>query len=188
MILGYHIILSAYGFWLPNDPRGSGSRTVRSPTLAEFGPATKVNTERSVAHRPHDRKQREAAKQALKYEPARFTGRQALVIAQGFAQAGLEAGYTFHACAIMPDHAHLVIARHERPINRIVAHLKAKATQHLRKAEIAPATPSPWARGARHRFIDSVAHMQRAIGYVQQNPVKAGLPAQSWSFVQPFEG
>ena len=25
MVHGYHVILAAYGFWLPNDPRGSWS-------------------------------------------------------------------------------------------------------------------------------------------------------------------
>jgi hypothetical protein len=28
MVIGYHIILGAYGFWLPNDPRGSWSNEV----------------------------------------------------------------------------------------------------------------------------------------------------------------
>src|SRR4051812_39201122 len=30
MIVGYHVIFSAYGFWLPNDPRGSWSDFVGS--------------------------------------------------------------------------------------------------------------------------------------------------------------
>jgi hypothetical protein len=30
MILAYHSIFSMYGFWLPNDPRGSGSDYVAS--------------------------------------------------------------------------------------------------------------------------------------------------------------
>jgi len=38
MVLGYHFIFSAYGFWLPNDPRGSWSDTIRvydlQPSLA----------------------------------------------------------------------------------------------------------------------------------------------------------
>jgi hypothetical protein len=28
MVIGYHVILGARGFWLPNDPRGSGSSYV----------------------------------------------------------------------------------------------------------------------------------------------------------------
>jgi len=30
MVLGTHLILTAYGFWLPNDPRGSWSDFVGS--------------------------------------------------------------------------------------------------------------------------------------------------------------
>ena len=29
MVHGYHLILPMYGFWLPNDPRGSWSEYVR---------------------------------------------------------------------------------------------------------------------------------------------------------------
>ena len=49
MILAFHFILSAYGFWLPNDPRGSWSEIVRNFELLRFGPATKVSTTRSLA-------------------------------------------------------------------------------------------------------------------------------------------
>jgi len=28
MVIGFHVILTAYGFWLPNDPRGSWSEFV----------------------------------------------------------------------------------------------------------------------------------------------------------------
>ena len=50
MIQGYHVIFSTYGFWLPNDPRGSGSDVVRNKQLRKFGKATKVTTQQSVAH------------------------------------------------------------------------------------------------------------------------------------------
>ena len=43
MVLGYHIILSAYGFWLPNDPRGSWSDTIRVYELLRFGSALNTN-------------------------------------------------------------------------------------------------------------------------------------------------
>jgi len=64
MVLGYHLILSAYGFWLPNEPRGSWSDFVRSWELALYGQATKVDTRRSVANRPYDRQWKKDAQSA----------------------------------------------------------------------------------------------------------------------------
>ncbi|MGB2821508.1 MAG: hypothetical protein WBF17_11040 [Phycisphaerae bacterium] len=54
MILAYHAIISAYGFWLPNDPRGSWSDFVRRWELLSFGKATKVDVRHSVARAEHD--------------------------------------------------------------------------------------------------------------------------------------
>lgn len=55
MVIGYHVIFGTYGFWLPNDPRGSGSDFVWSEELFRFGgKATKVETRHSVAGVKHD--------------------------------------------------------------------------------------------------------------------------------------
>src|SRR5688500_18248712 len=48
-VIGFHIIGCTYGFWLPNDERGSGSDFVRSEALTRFGPANPVTHQRSVA-------------------------------------------------------------------------------------------------------------------------------------------
>lgn len=37
MVIAYHLCWTAYGCWLPNDPRGSGSEVVRSERLAALG-------------------------------------------------------------------------------------------------------------------------------------------------------
>ena len=37
MVIAYHLIWTAYGWWLPNDPRGSGSDTIRNDVLGELG-------------------------------------------------------------------------------------------------------------------------------------------------------
>ena len=115
MVLAYHCIFGFYGFWLPNDPRGSGSDYVASRELLNFGPATKVSSHRSVAGRPHDHAARLAAKKALRYPPVVITGIQAVAVADGFRKATQEGNYLLQACAILPDHVHLVIARHDRP-------------------------------------------------------------------------
>ena len=37
MVIAYHLIQTAYGCWLPNDPRGGGSTVLRNDILAELG-------------------------------------------------------------------------------------------------------------------------------------------------------
>jgi len=54
MVRAYHVIFIAYGFWLPNDPRGSWSDYVRSWEIFRHGPATKTDLRRSHARDEHD--------------------------------------------------------------------------------------------------------------------------------------
>ena len=57
MIVGYHLIVSAYGFWLPNDPRGSWSEFVGAWDLFRAGGRAmrdQVTERRSYAADPHD--------------------------------------------------------------------------------------------------------------------------------------
>ena len=86
MIVGYHVIFSAYGFWLPNDPRGSWSDFVGSLKLFRYGRTTKTTERRSLADNEHGRALQDAAKPALKYPPVNFSGLQARAVARGFAR------------------------------------------------------------------------------------------------------
>src|SRR5262245_60652147 len=110
-IIAYHLIYSTYGFWLPNDPRGSGSSMVWARHLRRFGPPMKVDTRRSVAARPHDRSQRFAAKDSLLHPAIKFTGLQARSAAEGIGKIVPDFNLPVYAAAIMPDHVHLVFAR-----------------------------------------------------------------------------
>src|SRR5579859_4776723 len=83
-VLVAHVIVTAYGFWLPNDPRGSWSDFVGSWELLRYGPATKTVERRSVAHREHDRGIRVAAKTALRRPAVAFSGLQARAVGRGF--------------------------------------------------------------------------------------------------------
>jgi REP element-mobilizing transposase RayT len=194
MVLATHIIFTAYGFWLPNDPRGSWSEFVAAwELLLAAGKATKVTTRQSLAHRPHDPVARQKAKEKLSYTPVRFTGRQALAVARGFKQAVEESAYELYACSILHDHVHVVARRHEHEARRIAAHLKGRASQRMFAERLHPfqdqpfdggTLPTPWVRNCWRVFLDSPADVARAISYVEQNPVKEGLKRQSWSFVR----
>ena len=191
-MIAFHLIVSAYGFWLPNDPRGSLSDFVASWELYKFGPATKVNDVRSHAHDPHDAELRRLMKLALKYPPVRFSDDQRTAVADGFGQACEDAGYCVHACCIGYDHAHLVIAVHQREITVIAGHLKATATRVLNERGAHPLTgftgkrgglPTPWGEGCWKVFIDEEPQLRQAMRYVERHPEKEGLAPQKWGFV-----
>ncbi len=186
--LAYHVIFGTYGFWLPNDPRGSWSKYVASWELFRFGHATKVHTRRSLAGAPHNHRDRQRAKDALKYPPVHFSGRQALAVIRGFDRARRESGYVVHACSILPDHVHMVIAQSPRRVRRIVGHFKARATQQLIAEGLWPGDGRPvWAGHSWAVFLNTPAGVARAIAYVEENPPREGKRRQRWSLVAPYE-
>lgn len=196
MILAYHLIISAYGFWLPNDERGSWSEFVHAYELEKFGPATKINTRRSVAARQYDPTRRASMRATLVRKPVNFTGIQAKSIAFGFSDYVNRSGLQIYACAVMPDHAHLVVGTFRLPIERICEQLKGAATAQLNREELHPFAdepyanqrlPTPWARKGWWVYLNSDADVERSVRYVNDNPMRAGLKLQRWSFVVPYD-
>lgn len=196
MIIAYHVVISAYGFWLPNDERGSWSDFVRNWELfRNYGSATKVSTMHSVANRPYDHARREAMRQSLACPPVKFTGKQAQAIAYGFAKKTIRSGYIIHAFAMLREHAHLVIASHEYGIEQVVKLLKGAASRELLDAGLHPFAnqrdpesgrlPQVWGRNMWKVFLYDRADVMRSIEHTNENPVKEGLPPQHWSFVRP---
>ncbi len=193
MVRWYHAIFSAYGFWLPNDPRGSWSDFVGSWELLKFGCATTTGEKRSLAAVAHDADVRRRAKLALKYPPVRFNDAQRLAIGAGITQACAESKIILHACAIGFDHVHIVAARHTKRVEQIVGQLKGRSTQHMGAAGCHPMQaalpstrplPTPWSEGCWSVFINDHEQLRCAIKYVERHPQKEGLPAQRWTFVR----
>ncbi len=195
MIHGYHVIFGAYGFWMPNDPRGSWSEFVGAWELRRFGPATKSCERQELTD--------EASatlvqiKRALEYRAVQFNGRQARSIGSGFAKTIGRSCLTIWRCSILPEHVHLVIARHRFKVEYIAGLLKGGASKQLKADGIHPLSkyrndkgelPTPWNVKCWRVYLDSEEAIDNAIHYVDQNPVKEGKPRQHWSFETPFRG
>ncbi len=195
MVHGYHAIFGAYGFWLPNDPRGSWSDFVGKWELVRFGKATRSLERKELSN--EEEQMRKDAKETLKLPPVYFTGAQARAIGHGFAEAIRKCEFTVWACSILPEHAHLVIARHTYKVEHIVNLLKGEATKQLNREVLHPLAsyandgqraPRPWADRKWKVFLDSEEAIEDAIRYVEDNPIKEKKPPQKWSFVKPFAG
>jgi len=198
MIHGYHVILPMYGFWLPNDPRGSWSDYVRKWELVQFGDASNTIERRELRELTEwERKQKELARKALKYPPVSIDGHQALAIAHAFADQVKKSNYTIWACSILPEHTHLVVARHTYRVEQVANLLKGAATVRMMEegrhplaahAEIGKRPPRMWSAHEWKVYLDSEEAIENAIHYVDENPEKEGKPKQAWSFVTRFEG
>ena len=195
-MIGVHVVVGAYGFWLPNDPRGSWSTFVGSAELFRYGRATKVTTNRSLAGRRHDVAARLAAKQALLRPAVKFDGMQARAIGRGFAACAEKSGLRIWACAILPDHWHLVVGAHRLAPKQLAIQLKGAATRRLLAEGIYPfgsmaegrRIAKCFARGEWSGFLNNEDEVRRAIRYVEGNPAKEGLRRQRWRFVTEFKG
>jgi REP element-mobilizing transposase RayT len=195
MIVGYYIIFGAYGFWLPNDPRGSWSDFVGSWDLYRYGKTTKTTDRINMAYKEHNAAERLEAKKLLKYPAVQFTGIQARAIARGIGNYAKKRELEVWSCAILPDHVHVVTAITPIGAEQLATQLKSHATKQLIKEDIHPLSrfpakndrpPKCFQRGEWKVFLDP-DDIENAIQYVQENPIKEGKKQQHWNFVVPYE-
>src|SRR5438046_3118707 len=130
LVIAYHLIWTAYGWWLPNDPRGSGSQTVRNDIFAELG---ELHFGRKRLQ-PAGRVVREFYKQAadlLRHPLLTFDDAARDTIAAAFADVIARERYTCYACAIMPDHVHILVRKHKHQAEQMIETLKTESRLRL---------------------------------------------------------
>jgi len=99
--------------------------------------------------------------------------------------------------SILPEHVHVVVARHTYKVEQICNLLKGEATKQLKAESLHPQqksqrdggrVPSMWAEGQWKVYLDTEGAIEAAIRYVDENPIKENRPPQEWPFVTPFAG
>jgi REP element-mobilizing transposase RayT len=185
-VIAYHIIWTNYGTWLGNDPRGSGSRSVYTPALAALGEAhygrRKTQPKRQVVREFFQEAEARLQFPIIHFRPAQFAE-----IAGAFAETVRNRSYTCYACAILPDHVHLVIRKHRDAAEEMIENFQNGSQLHLRSKGIVPVDHPVWTLNGWHVFLDSTAAVWGRIRYVEGNPSKDGLPRQVWPFVVPYD-
>lgn len=119
MVIAHHPIWTADGWWLPNDPRGSMSRSIDQDVLKELGDLHHGRKRVQPASRVI-REFYERAELLLNHELLTFGPDEVSAIAGAFSDAICEEPYTSYACAIMPDHVHAVVRKHRDPAEQII--------------------------------------------------------------------
>ncbi|MEI8196566.1 MAG: transposase, partial [Phycisphaerae bacterium] len=179
------VVFSAYGFWLPNDPRGSWSRYIAARRLLSFGDLVHPKDRHSHADSQRAVQRRFAAKRALLHPIVVFSGTQAWCIAKEIGATTALFGVRVYALSVMPEHVHLVISSPPFSLRRFIGHIKSRATKSLEKENLRPGVVV-WSRNCWGVILDDGNDIRAASEYVMENPITEGKRMQHWSFVRPL--
>ena len=187
MVFGYHLIWTAYGWWLPNDPRGSMSETIRSDVIAELGALHYGRKKAQPAGWVIGEFYARAAR-VLRHELLTFTPEEILVVGSALAETIGRQRYTCYACAVLADHVHVVIRKHRDLAPAMIAKMQADSRTWVRQLKGRDRSHPVWGGPGWVVFLDHPDDFRRTIRYTEGNPVKGGLEAQRWGFVKPYDG
>ena len=187
MIAGYHLIWTAYGWWLPNDPRGSTSYEIRVPAIADLGELHHGRKPIQPAGRTI-REFYEAARTRLKDALLTFSDAEIQTVGTAFTDVMRQRNYTCYACAILPDHVHLLIRKHRDQAETMIAALQDASRTALQQLGTRAADHPVWGGPGWKVFLETREDLQRTVAYIHKNLVQAKRTDQTWPFVQPYAG
>jgi REP element-mobilizing transposase RayT len=187
MVIAHHLIWTAYGYWLPNDPRGSMSKTIASDVIAELGELHygRKNVQPSTREIKEFHRQ---SRSALKYSLIEVRVTDFPIVAEALAETICRQRYTCYACAIMPDHVHILIRKHKHQAEDMLDNFQHTSRLRLRNVGLRLNGHPVWGGPGWKVFLDAPTDIRRTIRYIDGNPLKWGLPAQHWSFVKVYDG
>lgn len=187
-VIGVHLILTLYGHWGVNDPRGSGSIDFYDHKFEPLGPIRHGRKRVQPQRTELKEYQREHADR-LNFPIFWLDAAKAQAVAEAIAEVVRDRKYTCYACAICSNHVHLVIRTHRDPALAMLANLKEAIAPRLRlrfPTEISPHHPVLSARPYKV-FLYTPEDMRTRIAYVEANPTKEGKPRQTWPFLTPYD-
>jgi REP element-mobilizing transposase RayT len=185
LVIAYHLIWTGYGFWLPNDPRGSTSHNIRDKKIAELGRWHFGRYKKQPSSEVIREFQRKAAA-VLKYPLLKFNQPEIKEITDAFADIINRQRYTCYACAIMPDHVHILIRKHKHTAEEMIENLQESSRLRLSEVNLRSCDHPIWGGEGWKVFLYHPSEVRKIIRYIEDNPVKWGLPWQKWPFVVAY--
>ena len=186
IVIAYHLIWTVYGWWLPNDPRGSCSRTIHVDALRQLGELHYGRKRVQPASRDIRAFYAEA-RTLLKFPLLQLDALGIRSCAAGFAEAMLTCGYTCYACAILFDHVHLIIRKHKHSAEEMIENLQRSSRSRLIADGFRAREHPMWCVGGWKIFLDHPDEVRRTMGYVENNPLPYRMPIQRWEWVSAYD-
>lgn len=169
--LGYHIVISGYGLWLPGDERGHWSEAWN----AEIGFIE--------PHSLHlgDPVRKRMAEERQKYAAVKLSTQMLRVAVDTIARCVTESDWQISAASIEPTHSHLLITYSERNIDNTVKWLKDQSTKAIHRAT--QHSGPVWCKGRWRSFIYDADAWQNTQRYIERHNERRGIGPRPYSFI-----
>ena len=116
-----------------------------------------------------------------------FDEKARTIIADAFATVIEREKLTCWACAVMPDHAHILIRKHKLLAEEMIELFQMESASRLRAQGGWPANHPVWGGEGWKVFLDHPEEVKRAIVYIECNPDPYRLPQQIYPFVKLYD-
>jgi REP element-mobilizing transposase RayT len=171
--VGYHLVKSGYGLWLPGDDRGSWS-AAWDEQLGFIEP--------HQLH-PGDPVRKRMAAERMKHPPMRLTPAMIEAVADAIGQCAADSPWRVAAASIEPTHMHLLITYSGIDIDRTRKWLAQNMTRavHERTPHRGPVWCENWWRG----FVFDDAVWDTTQRYIEKHNIRRGDAPSPWPFIAP---
>ncbi|MCL2700883.1 MAG: hypothetical protein FWE88_04220 [Phycisphaerae bacterium] len=172
---------------MPNDPRGSYSQNVFMPHIAKLRPLHEGRN--PVQPRPAElREFHGRAKTALNYPVHWYSPEERDGIREAFVRIHQEHRLTSYACAILPNHIHILVRRHALRGQVIHDLLKQCASDAVKRCGFLSAEHPVFNAGQGVFFKPTPPQVRGCVRYIVDNFAKHHLPREHYDFVSEYDG
>ncbi len=169
--IGYHIVKTTYGSWLPGDARGHWSSAwdeqigyVEPHTLHE-GDAV-----------------RERIAQSRMTEPRVVLSDEMIgAVAEALAVCEGDSAWSIVAASVEPTHMHVLMTESPMELDRTVKWVARRTTKAVHEGT--DHRGPVWTKGSWREFIFDVSHWRRIIKYIERHNVRCGLAPRPCAFI-----
>jgi REP element-mobilizing transposase RayT len=169
--IGYHLVKSCYGLWLPGDDRGHWS----SAWDEEIG-----------YFRPHhlnegDPVRKRMATELMTRPPTKLTPLMIQAVADAVGDCVAKSEWRIVAAAIEETHMHLLMTYTTRDIDNTAKWIAQQTTKGVHKNT--PFTGPVWCEGKWLGFVFDESHWDATRQYIERHNVRRGLPVRPWDWI-----
>lgn len=169
--IGYHIVISGYGLWLPGDTRGHWSDAWDN----QIG-----------FHEPHmlhpgDPMRHRMAQERLMHRAVKLSGEMQACVAKTIEACGDASDWHVVAASIEATHTHLLLTYTERDIDNTVKWLKDQMTKSIHR-ETSHGGPV-WCKGSWRSFIFDESMWDNTQRYIERHNERRGVGPRPYRFL-----